>query len=125
MSDTHDIEGVLLHMVFQDYAAQHNIELDENDNAQYEWVSRMYISKNTREGYQSCMKRLLLFLDDNNPECVSDYAKRSLQDAFPSGATMKHNNKAVISRALQLIKSANSTSQKKISQKNYQSQLQS
>ena len=73
LRDTHDIEGVLLHMVFQDYAAQNNIELDENDNSQYEWVSRMYISKNTREGYQSCMKILLLFLDDNNPECVSDY----------------------------------------------------
>ena len=46
--DTHDIKGVLLHMGFQDYAAQHNIELDENYNAQYERVSRMYISKNTR-----------------------------------------------------------------------------
>ena len=71
--DTHNIEGVLLHMGFQDYAAQHNIELYENDNAQYERVSRMYISKNTREGYQICMKIFLLFLDDNNPECVSDY----------------------------------------------------
>ena len=75
--DTHDIEGVFLHMGFQDYAAQHNIKLDENDNAQYEQVSRMYISENTREGYQSCMKRFLLFLDDKNPECVSDYAKRA------------------------------------------------
>ena len=37
--DTHDIKGVLLHMVFQDYAAQHNIEFDKNDNAQYERVS--------------------------------------------------------------------------------------
>ena len=65
--DTHDIEGVLLHMGFQDYAAQHNIEIDKNDNAQYERVSRMYISENTREGYHSCMKRLLLFLYDKNP----------------------------------------------------------
>ena len=72
VSDTHDIEGVLLHMGLQDYAAQHNIELDENENAQYERVRRMYIRKNTREGYQSCMKLLLLFLDDKNPECVSD-----------------------------------------------------
>ena len=109
--DTHDIEGVSIHMGFQDYAAQHNIELDENDNAQYVRVSQMYISKNTREGYQSCMKILLLFLDDKNPECVLDYAKRALQDSFPSGATVKHNNKAVISRALQLIKSANCTFQ--------------
>ena len=51
MRDTHNIEGVLLHMGLQDYAAQHNIELDENDNAQYERVSRMYISENTGEGY--------------------------------------------------------------------------
>ena len=109
--DTHNIEGVLLHMGFQDYTDQHNIELNENDNAQFERVSQMYISENTREGYRSCMKRLLLFLDDKNPECVSDYAKRALQDAFPSGATVKHNNKAVISRALQIIKSANCTSQ--------------
>ena len=109
--DTHDIEGALIHTGFQDYAAQHNIELDENNNAHYDWVSRMHINENTREGYQSCMKRLLLFLDDNNPECVLDYAKRALQDAFPSGATMKQNNKAVISRALQLIKSSNFTSQ--------------
>ena len=87
------------------------LNLDENDNAQYERVSQMYISKNTREGYQSCMKILLLFLDDDNPECVSEYAKRALQDAFTSGATVKQNNKAIISRALQLIKSANSTSQ--------------
>ena len=76
LCDTHDIEGLLLHMGFQDYAAQHNIELGENDNAQYERVGRMYISENTREGYQICMKRLLLLLDDKNPECVSDYAKR-------------------------------------------------
>ena len=109
--DTHDIEGVLLHMGFQDYAAQHYIELNENDNVQYERVSLMYFSENTREGHQSCIKILLLFLDDKNQECVSDYAKRALQDAFPSGATVKHNNKAVISWALQLIKSANSTSQ--------------
>ena len=109
--DNQDIEGVLLRMGFQDYASQHNIELDENDNAQYEWVSRMYISENTREAYQGCMKRLLLFLDDKNPECVSEYAKRALQYAFLSGATVKHNNKAVISRALQLIKSTNCTSQ--------------
>ena len=109
--DTHNIEGVLLRMGFQDYAAQHNIELDENENAQYERVRRMYISENIREGYQICMKILLLFLDDRNPECISYYAKRALQDAFPSGATVKHNNKAVISRALQLIKSANCTSQ--------------
>ena len=79
--DTHNIKGVLLHMVLEDYADQHNIELDENNNAQYERVSRMYISKNTREGYQSCMKILLLFLDDKNPECVADYAKRALRDA--------------------------------------------
>ena len=57
------------------------------------------------------MKLLLLFLDDKNPECVSDYRKRALQYAFPSRATVKHNNKAVISWALQLIKSANCTSQ--------------
>ena len=46
--DTHDIEGVLLHMGFHYYAAQHKIELDENDNAHYERVSQMYISENTR-----------------------------------------------------------------------------
>ena len=98
--DNHYIEGVLLHMGFQDYAAQHNIELDENDNARYERVSQMYISENTREGYQSCMKRLLLFLDDKNTEFVSDNVKRALQYTFPSGATVKQNNKAIISRAL-------------------------
>ena len=98
-------------MGFQNYAAQHNIELDENKDAQYEWVRRMYISKNTREGYQSRMKILLLFLDDKNPDCVLDYAKRALQDAFPRGATVKHNNKDVIYSAMQLIKSANCTSQ--------------
>ena len=91
-------------MEFQDYVAQHNIKLDKNDNAQYERVSRMCISENTIEGYQRCMKILLLFLDDKNPECVLNYAKRALQDAFPSGETVKHNNKAVISQALQLIK---------------------
>ena len=87
LCDTHDIEGVLFHMGFQDYAAQNNIELDENDNAQYERVSQMYIRKNARGGYQSCMKRLLLFLYDKNPDCVLDYAKRALQYAFLSGAT--------------------------------------
>ena len=46
--DTNNIEGVLLHIGFQDYAAQHNIEINKNYNAQYERVSRMYISKNTR-----------------------------------------------------------------------------
>ena len=76
--DTHDIEGVLLQMGFQDYAAQHNIELNENDNAQYEQVSRMYIRENAREGYQSCMKRLLIFLYDKNPDCFLDYAKKSI-----------------------------------------------
>ena len=75
--DTHNIEGVLLHMGLQDYAAQHYIELNKNDNAQYERVIQMYISENTRKGHQSCMKILLLFLDDNNPECVSEYAKRA------------------------------------------------
>ena len=98
-------------MEFQDYVAQHNIKLDKNDNAQYERVSRMCISENTIEGYQRCMKILLLFLDDKNPECVLNYAKISLQDAFPSEATMKHNKKTIISWAFQLIKSANCTSQ--------------
>ena len=58
------------------------------------------------------MKRFLLFLDDNNPECVSDYAKTALQDAFPGlGATVKHKNKAVVTCALELIGVANETSQ--------------
>ena len=98
--DTNNMEGVLLHMGFQDHADEHNIELNKNDNAQYERASRMYISKNTVEGYQSWIKILLLFLDDNNTECVSDYAKRALQDAFPTGKTVIHDNKAVITRAL-------------------------
>eukprot|EP00979_Chaetoceros_neogracilis_P018584 scaffold10852_cov1569-Chaetoceros_neogracile.AAC.1 len=97
-------------MEVEDFAEENNIDFDAHDNAQFERVSKMYISENTREGYQSCMKRLLLFLDDSNPECVSDYAKTALQDAFPEGATVKHKNKAVIACALQLIVAANDTS---------------
>ena len=55
------------------------------------------------------MKRFLHFLDEKNPACVSDYAGRTLQGTFPSRATVKHKNKAVISQALQIIKSANCT----------------
>ena len=38
--DTHDIEGVLLHMGFQDYAAQHNIELSVLEARKFRVISK-------------------------------------------------------------------------------------
>ena len=48
--DTHNIEGVLLHMGFQYYAARHNIELNENNNTQYERVAECISAKTQEEG---------------------------------------------------------------------------
>ena len=61
-------EQILHVMAVQDFADVNNLEIA--DDAQYERISKMYISEKTREGYQGCNKRLLAWLDSHHPQCA-------------------------------------------------------
>ena len=81
---------------------------DEHSGDHYEKISKMYIKDATRGGYNSSNRLLLLWLDAKHPECVSENAKKALQETFESrlGATVKHKNRAVTAKALELVATA-------------------
>ena len=89
-----------------------NEEFDASGNEFFERVSKMNIKEDTRNGYNSSNRLFLLWLDDKHPECVADFAKKELQETFESrrifGATVKHQNKGVTAKALELVTSATS-----------------
>lgn len=77
----------------------------------FERISKMYIKDGTRMGYSNSNRLLLLWLDKNHPECVSENAKSALQQTYElqhQTSTPKHENKAVTEKAMELIMSANS-----------------
>ena len=88
------------------------MEVDAGVNEFFKRVSKMNIKDETRSGYNASNRVFLLWLDKNHPECVADFAKKALQEIFESqrisGATVKHQNKSVTAKALQLVASANS-----------------
>ena len=81
---------------------------DKHSGNHYEKISKMYIKDRTRGGYNSSNRLLLLWLDAKHPECVSENAKKALQETFESrpGATVKHKNRAVTAKALELVAKA-------------------
>jgi hypothetical protein len=81
---------------------------DEHSGDHYEKISKMYIKDGTREGYNASNHLLLLWLDAKHPECVSENAKKALQETFELrlGATVKHKNRAVTAKALELVATA-------------------
>jgi hypothetical protein len=87
-------------------------EVDANVNEFFDIVSKMNIKDETRSGYNSSNRLLLLWLDEKHPECVAEHARKSLQETFDSrrifGATVKHQNKSVTAKALELVQSATS-----------------
>ena len=84
-------------------------DADKEAEMHYEKISKMYIKEETRSSYNSSNCTLLLWLDHKHLECVSDFAKKVLQETFLSrrGATAKHLNMAVIEKALELVSTAN------------------
>ena len=107
-------EHILHVMAVQDFADANNLQIA--DDAQYERISKMYISEKTREGYQGCNKRLLAWLDSNHPQCVSSEAKSALQEIYSqrrnkNSTTPKDRNRAVQKKAFELIKEADRNNQ--------------
>ena len=86
---------------------------DDDTNAHFEEVSKMYIKTTTRDGYDSSNRTLLLWLVDKHPECVSEEAKTKLTTVFAQqpAASVKTKNTAVVRAALVLIKNATDISQ--------------
>ena len=101
-------------MAVQDFADANNLEIA--DDAQYERISKMYISEKTREGYQGCNKRLLAWLDSHHPQCVSSEAKSALHEIYSqrrnkNSTTPKDRNREVQKKAFELIKKADRDTQ--------------
>lgn len=101
---------IALAMGIEDFADANNLNI-END-AEYEKISKMYIDQETRKGYQLANKRLLLWLYSEHAHCVADYAKAALTTVWNQrtarGATSPSDNNAMNKKALQLIQEANS-----------------
>ena len=113
-NQVNDNEDIQMVMAVQDYADEHNLAI--TDDAEYKRISEMYISQRTRNSYQGCNKRLLLWLDSHEPQCVATYAKEALQSVWEQrrqagGGSSKTKNSAVIKRAFELVREANEEKQ--------------
>lgn len=79
-----------------------------HDTKRFERISKMYIKAETRSGYNTLNRTFLLWLDDKHPDCLSQIAKTTLQETYKSqhSAKVKHKNKAVMAKALELVANA-------------------
>ena len=85
-------------------------EEEEEDESHFDKISKMYIKNETRDGYNSSNRLLLLWLGEKHKHCVSEQAKTALEHTFKEqiAASDKYNNKLVSRKALELVTNANS-----------------
>ena len=96
----------------EDYEGEGYDSGDDNDDDEQEAdrifdekISKMYIKEETRKGYYSSNRIFLLW---KRPQCVQESARmKALQyefdDRLHACATVKHKNKAVVKKALDLV----------------------
>ena len=70
---------------------------DDEELNHFNAVSKMYIKDETRAGYNSLNKTLLIWLMENHPACVKEDVKQTLQ--MLSGKELLKESQKVVSNA--------------------------
>jgi hypothetical protein len=106
------VDDITRRFNLEDFAEGEGLDnIEALDEEQYNRISQMYIVDQTRQSYRGSNRRLLLWLDENAPECVSQSAKDKLQLTYETAllrqrSANKYTNKKVIDKADELILNA-------------------